>query len=77
MPCTVSPRISPWSAVALIVASGMVFTVSATTRSTTYMVSGYDGSLVEVEAHSGRWTFAPWAARARQRSSAHFFSNSS
>ena len=60
-----------------MVASGMVFTVSATTRSTTYIVSGNDGSLVEVEAHSGRWTLAPAAASACQRSVAHLVSNSS
>ena len=55
----------------------MVFTVSATTRSTTYMVSPNDGSLTEVEAHSGRWICAPLARSACQRSVAIRCSNSS
>jgi hypothetical protein len=46
--------VSPWLAVALMVASGMVLTVSETTSSVTYMVSGNAGSFVDVEAHSGR-----------------------
>ncbi len=68
MPWIVSPRISPWSATAWMVASGMVFTVSLATSSTTYMVSGNEGSLTLVDAHSGRCTRAPLAASARHRS---------
>ena len=41
------------------------------------MVSGNDGSLTLVEAHSGRCTFAPLAARAAHRGVAIRFSNSS
>ena len=39
-PMTVSPSTSPWSANASRVFSGIVLTVSATTRSVTYIVSG-------------------------------------
>ena len=63
--------------VACSVASGMVLTVLAVTRLTTYSVSGSDGSFVEVEAHSGRCTFAPLAASACQRGVASFCSYSS
>ena len=49
---------SPWSAKASRVFSGMVFTVFATTRSATYMVSRYSGFFTPVEAHSGRWVAA-------------------
>ena len=35
----VLPRTTPWSAIARIVASGMVFTVCGAIRSSTYMVS--------------------------------------
>jgi hypothetical protein len=38
---------------ALMVASGMVFTVSEATSPVTYMVSGNAGSFVDVEAHRG------------------------
>ena len=62
-----SPRSLAWSAVARSVASGMVLTVSGATRSTTYMVSSKAGSLVLVEAHSGRWTRAPASRRACHR----------
>ena len=67
---TVSPAISPWSAVASIVASGIVLTVSGATSSSTYIVSGRLGSLTDVDAHSGRCLWAPAASSAVQRSDA-------
>ena len=39
VPAIVLPRTTPWSAIARIVASGMVFTVCGAIRSSTYMVS--------------------------------------
>ena len=63
----VLPVISPWSATASSVFSGMVFTVPGATSSVTYMVSGYAGSLTPVDAHRGRWGLAPSSARLFQR----------
>ena len=57
--------------------SGMVFTVPGATSSSTYMVSGKAGSLVLVEAHSGRCGRAPAWRRASQRGVANRSSYSS
>ena len=45
----------------VIVASGIVLTVSGAASSVTYMVSANDGSLTLVEAQSGRCSLAPRA----------------
>ena len=67
MPWTVSPVTSAWSATASKVAPGIVLTVFGATSSVTYSVSGSDSSFTEVEAQSGRWTFAPASDRLAQR----------
>ena len=46
----------PWSRKASSVAGGTVLTVSGPIKVSTYIVSGYAGFLVLVEAHSGRCT---------------------
>ncbi len=71
------PRRRPWSATARSVCSGIVFTVSGATSSTTYMVSSKAGSFVLVDAHSGRCVRAPADRRASHRGVANFFSYSS
>jgi hypothetical protein len=57
-----------WSAAASSVAIGIVFTVSAPYRPSTYNVSGYAGFFTPVEAHSGRCTAAPASRSAAKRS---------
>ena len=52
---------TPWSATASMVFSGIVLTVFGATSSVTYRVSEYAGFLTPVDAHSGRWTRAPSA----------------
>jgi hypothetical protein len=59
-----------------MVFSGAVFTTPGATSSSTYRVSRRFGSLVLVEAHSGRCGFAPAAASAFHRSEANFCSYS-
>src|SRR6185437_505058 len=61
----------PWSSSASMVCDGMVFTVSGPMRESTYSRSGYAGFLVDVDAHSGRCTLAPFAASASHRGPAN------
>src|SRR6202011_3532931 len=63
-PMTVSPAMTPWSATASMVFSGIVLTVFGATSSVTYRVSEYAGFLTPVDAHSGRCTRAPAALSA-------------
>ena len=56
-----------WSRTASIVWAGIVLTVSGPISVSTYSRSGYAGFFVDVDAHSGRWTWAPLAANASQR----------
>ena len=51
-----------------MVAGGTVFTVSAPINVSIYMVSGYAGFLVLVDAHSGRCTLAPFSFSLAKRS---------
>ena len=51
--------ILPWSAKAMSVFNGMVFTVPGSISSSTYFMSLYDGSLVPVDAHRSLWGAAP------------------
>jgi hypothetical protein len=53
------PSISPCSANAFNVASGIVLTVNGAARASTYNVSGALGSLVPVLAQRRRWARAP------------------
>ncbi len=55
----VAPLTSDFSAAASSVGIGIVLTVSGATRSSTYLVSEYCGSLTPVDAQSGRWTGQP------------------
>ncbi len=64
----VAPSTVAWSAAAWSVLSGIVFTVSGATRPSTYIVSGYLGSLTPVDAQSGRWTAAPASRSFAKRS---------
>ncbi len=54
-----------------MVFSGIVLTQPSTTRSATYIVSAYAGSLTPVEAHSGRWRLAPSVLSLAKRSLAN------
>src|SRR5262245_54531221 len=53
------PPMSPWSASALSVASGIVFTVKGAASDLTYRTSDAFGSFVPVDAQSRRWGLAP------------------
>lgn len=70
VPETASPVISAWSAAASRVASGIVLTVPGATRSSTYIVSLYAGSLTPVEAQSGRCRLACAFSSSAQRAEA-------
>ena len=59
----------PWSRRASSVCGGSVLTVSGPISVSTYLVSGYAGFFVLVEAQSGRCTRAP-AARSSANGSA-------